>query len=236
MPSWARKKTRPELHEILSSKENNERKKIIKHIEDLTLHYDEIFISSGRKEYSLLGKNLIQASKELDLSPEETIIRLLLAEKFSTRIFNEAVTRENINKIINQPFACFASDGVGYDRVNYPVSSDKSDMPHPRSFGCYPYTLSKIVRDQGIMSWEEAIRKMTSMPASIMGLKDRGILKHGMKADVVVINPLVLKAEPNYQEPFQNPSGIEHVIVNGVLAIEDGRLTGAYPGTVLRKE
>ena len=109
-------------------------------------------------------------------------------------------------------------------------------MPHPRSFGCYPYTLSKIVRDQGIMSWEEAIRKMTSMPASIMGLKDRGILKQGMKADVVVINPLVLKAEPNYQEPFQNPSGIEHVIVNGVLAIEDGRLTGAYPGTVLRKE
>ncbi len=236
LPSWARKKTRAELREILSSKEKQERAEIIKHIENLTLHYDAIFISSGRKEYDLLGKNLLQASKELDLSPEETIIRLLLAEKFSTRIFNEAVTKENIEKIISQPFASFASDGVGYDRVNYPVASDKSDMPHPRSFGCYPYTLSNIVREQSLLSWEEAIRKMTSLPASTMGLKNRGNIKKGMKADIVVINPTKLKAEPNYTSPFQNPEGIEHVIVNGVMAIEEGNPTGAYAGVVLRKE
>lgn len=236
LPSWARRKKQEELKNILSQKNNPEREQILDHLREITLHYDSTYVTSGKREYGVIGQSLQAVSLNLGLSPEETVIHLLLANNFSTRIFNEAIAINNLEKIVAEPFAVFATDGVGYDRQNYPVASDKSDLPHPESFGAFPYALGTIARDTGMLSWQETIRKMTSFPASILGLKDRGIIRKGMKADIVVLNPVTLSAEPNYADPFQDPQGIEQVIVNGVPVIADGKLTDVYPGTVLRKD
>jgi N-acyl-D-amino-acid deacylase len=107
--------------------------------------------------------------------------------------------------------------------------------PSPRTYGSYPRVLGEFVRDDAWLGLEEAVRKMTSAPAARLGLKDRGRLADGMKADLVVFDPATVRANATYDEPRQFPDGIEYVVVNGVLVVDAGQHTGALPGRVLRR-
>jgi N-acyl-D-aspartate/D-glutamate deacylase len=108
------------------------------------------------------------------------------------------------------------------------------NKPNPRSYGTFPYILGQFVREEKLLRLEEAVRKMTAIPAQRLGLKDRGILRDGMKADVVVFDPDTVEARATFDEPKQYPQGIDYVVVNGKLVIDQGVHTGALPGRALR--
>jgi N-acyl-D-aspartate/D-glutamate deacylase len=108
--------------------------------------------------------------------------------------------------------------------------------PHPRTYGTFPRVLAKYVREERLLSLEEAVKKMTSLPAGRVGISDRGALREGLFADIVVFDPATIRDKATFDDPHQYPEGIEYVIVNGVPAVENGRLTGARAGRVLRKK
>ncbi|HEU4921271.1 MAG TPA: amidohydrolase family protein, partial [Candidatus Limnocylindrales bacterium] len=107
--------------------------------------------------------------------------------------------------------------------------------PSPRTYGSFPRILGQFVRDEGILGLEEAIRRMTSAPAARLGLRDRGVLRDGTAADLVVFDPATVRSNATYEEPRRFPDGIEHVIVGGAIVVDGGRHTGATPGRALRR-
>jgi len=107
--------------------------------------------------------------------------------------------------------------------------------PSPRSYGSYPRILGQFVRDEALLSLEEAVAKMTSMPAARLGLRDRGRITDGDVADLVVFDPAAVRSNATYEEPRRFPSGIDLVIVNGVPVVDGGEHTGALPGRALRR-
>jgi N-acyl-D-aspartate/D-glutamate deacylase len=109
-------------------------------------------------------------------------------------------------------------------------------QPNPRSYGTFPYVLGQLVRQEGLFPLEEAVRKMTSIPAQRLGLSDRGILRDGMKADIVMFDPDQVAARATFDNPKQFPAGIDYVIVNGQLVVDQGEHTGALPGRALRSQ
>jgi N-acyl-D-amino-acid deacylase len=107
--------------------------------------------------------------------------------------------------------------------------------PHPRAYGTFPRVLGRYVRDQGVVTLEEAIHKMTGLPAARLGLSDRGLVRAGAHADLVVFDPATIGDRATFDSPHQYATGIEHVLVNGVPVVEGGEHTGALPGRVLRR-
>jgi dihydroorotase/N-acyl-D-amino-acid deacylase len=135
---------------------------------------------------------------------------------------------EDVERIMQYPHTMHASDGR--------LSIIHQGHPHPRAFGTFPRVLGHYVREKGVLTLEDAIRKMTSLPASKMGLKDRGLLKEGYRADVTVFNPETIVDKATFEDPNQFPEGIDYVIVNGQVALEKGDFKAARFGTVLRKD
>ena len=108
--------------------------------------------------------------------------------------------------------------------------------PHPRLYGTMPRVVQEYVREQPLMTLEEAVRKMTSLPAAVFGFEGRGVVREGAFADLVVFDPAKVKDEATYANPQAYPSGIPHVLVNGVFVVRDGKTTGARPGTILLRK
>ena len=120
----------------------------------------------------------------------------------------------------------------------YMVCSDGilvGERPHPRGWGSHVRFLVRYVRDLGLLTWEEGVRRMTSAPARRIGAMDRGLIRPGMKADVVLFDPDTLQDTATYEKPKQYPEGVMHVMVNGQLVVEEGEPTGATPGRSLRE-
>jgi N-acyl-D-amino-acid deacylase len=109
------------------------------------------------------------------------------------------------------------------------------EKPSPRTYGSFPRILGQFVRDERLLSLPEAVRKMTSYPAQRLGIPDRGLLRDGMKADIVVFDPVTVRAVATYDEPRRFPVGIPYVIVNGQLVVDGGEHSGATPGRALRR-
>jgi N-acyl-D-aspartate/D-glutamate deacylase len=109
------------------------------------------------------------------------------------------------------------------------------DKPSPRTYGSYPRVLGQFVRDEALLSLQDAVRRMTGAPAARLGLRERGLLREGFAADVVVFDPARVRSNATYEAPRRYPDGIEHVIVNGTLVVEGGIHTGATPGRALRR-
>ncbi|HSG48180.1 MAG TPA: amidohydrolase family protein, partial [Longimicrobiales bacterium] len=129
--------------------------------------------------------------------------------------------------IMKHPMTMIASDG----RLTQPGEGH----PHPRWYGTFPRVLSEYVREQHVLTLEEAVHKMTGMPAARMGLTDRGRIQEGWVADLVVFDPATVKDRATFAEPHQYPEGIPWVFVNGVAQVSDGAYQDLRPGTVLRK-
>jgi N-acyl-D-amino-acid deacylase len=127
---------------------------------------------------------------------------------------------------MRQPWVSIASDGSA-------INLDAPGVPHPRNYSTNVRVLGYYVRDQHVLSLEDAIRKMSSLPAQILGLKDRGQLREGFAADVVVFDPATVGETNSFEKPKSYAKGVEHVLVNGVLVIDNGQHTGAKPGKAL---
>ena len=186
------------------------------------------FVSSFRDEVD--GLSIVDLGEARGTTPEEGLLDLLIeqeGEGFQIAFGNEEV---NLVQALAQPFTHFGSDGSALAAgMRTPMGK-----PHPRSFGTYPRVLRKYVREEGLLTLEEAIRKMSSAPANRLGLADRGVLRPGMKADMVLFDPDTVQDEATFEEPERYPTGIPWVFVNGVAIIAEGEPTGELPGQVLR--
>jgi len=137
------------------------------------------------------------------------------------------IDEEDVKRIMAHPQTMIASDG----RLNRLGDA----VPHPRAYGTFPRVLGRYVREQKVLTLEEAVKKMTSMPATRLGLTDRGCLRAGCAADVTIFNAQQVSDVGTYADPHHYPVGIPWVIVNGVPVVENGAFTAARPGKVLRR-
>ena len=169
------------------------------------------------------GRSLADLARAQGKRMVDTICDLLIEENLEVAFVARTGNPDNIRTIVRHPAHMVGSDGL--------LTGEK---PNPRSYGTFPYILGQFVRVEGLLRLEEAVRKMTAMPAQRLGLKDRGILRDGMKADIVVFDPDQVRAAATFEEPKQYPEGIDYVVVNGKLVIDNGIHTGALPGRALR--
>lgn len=178
----------------------------------------------------MIGKSITEiAQMQGGKDPADTCFDIVLAENNRVGEVNFGMCEEDIEYIMSQSFVMPGSDGEA-------LPLDTPGKPHPRNFGTFVRYLAHYCRDRGVLSLENAVQKMTSLPAARIGLHDRGVLKEGMWADLVLFDLEALKDDPDYQNPQQPCSGITQVYVNGVLTAEKGRHTGARAGHVLRKK
>jgi len=195
--------------------------------------YDLIQISRVKSASSrgFLGKRLSAIAEEMKNEPAEALLDLLIAEEGSVSFVGFGMSEANVDRVVRHPLVMIGSDGSSLTRE---VSADEG-TPHPRSFGAFARVLSHFVRERDVLSLPEAVRKMTSMPADQVGLKDRGRIAVGMKADLALFSLDSVKDLATYASPREFPEGIRHVLVNGRSVLRSGRHTGQHPGRVLQR-
>jgi len=176
-----------------------------------------------------IGKTVQQAADELGQDPYEFACDLLIMEKGEVGIVGFGMSEEQTEEILKHPLVMLCSDGSALA----PYGPLHQGKPHPRNYGTFPRFLGLYVRDRKALALPQAVQKMTSMPAAKLGLKDRGTLKVGNFADIVVFDPAAIADKATYTEPEQYPVGIDFVIVNGQVVIDHDNHTGALPGEVL---
>ncbi len=185
--------------------------------------------SEENKRYE--GKSISECSQITGLSPFEFIKKLMVEEKSRVNIMGFAMDEGNLKKVLSSPLVMVGSDGSAVA----PYGKLAEGKPHPRYYGTFPRVLGRYSREEKVFALETAVRKMTSMPAKKLGLKQRGILEKNYYADIVVFNPETVMDRATYLEPHQYPTGIEYVIVNGRITIRKGEHTGEHAGKVLRR-
>ncbi|NIM04353.1 MAG: amidohydrolase family protein [Armatimonadetes bacterium] len=182
------------------------------------------------KRKGLEGTRISEVCQAWRQTPLEIVVSLLRADEGRTEIIRFGISEEDIETVLQQPWTMVGSDAAAKD------FKEEWGHPHPRGFGTFPRVLAEYVRERGILALQEAIRKMTSLPAWRLGLADRGRIAPGCKADLVVFDLSSIADKATYQQPLQAPQGITWVIVNGVVVAREGKLTGARPGMVLRAQ
>lgn len=174
------------------------------------------------------GMNLTEIMEERDIEPtveNAADLVLHLLERSAVRGIFHAISESDLERILLHPATMIASDGE--------LAIPGVGSPHPRCCGTFPRVFAVYVREKGLLTLEEAVRKMTSLPAQRVGLEDRGLLRPGLAADVVVFDPETIRDRATFDDPHQVPEGVELVIINGEIVFESGEMTGARPGKVL---
>jgi N-acyl-D-aspartate/D-glutamate deacylase len=189
-----------------------------------------IWLGSAERRPELVGKSLAQIAQMRGQDPHEAMLDVLLEEEARPWMLAQDVSEEDFRAIVAHPVGGVISDGFSLA----PEGVLATGRQHPRSFSAFPYFLRRFVREQGVFAWEEAIHKLTGYPAGIIGLRDRGLLRQGLWADVCVFDPQAIADTADFERPYSYPRGIDHVLVNGVLAVSEGKLRGRRAGRVLR--
>jgi N-acyl-D-aspartate/D-glutamate deacylase len=161
-----------------------------------------------------------------DEDPADTCIALMSDEGGTITGMIHTMSEDDVRLVMKQPWVSIASDGSA-------INLEADGLPHPRSYSTNPRVLGYYVRDQKVLTLEDAVRKMTTLPAQILGLRDRGQIREGFAADLVVFDPATVKETNSFEKPKSYPVGIPYTIVNGVVVIDGGKHTGARPGKAL---
>ena len=221
----------------LLEKEN--RKEIISFIKnnlegpEKDMGWEGIIIADTKtKNNQVVGKSIYDLSTEKNKQPEEVIVDLLVEEEGCVKLIIFCMKEEDIKTIMKDSLVMIGSDG----RAVSPYGKFVNTHPHPRYYGTFPRILGKYVREEKVISLPEAIRKMTYMSATKIGLKDRGQITEGAFADIVIFNPHSVIDNATFENPHSFPSGIKEVLVNGKLVVERGKLTSSLPGKFLRRK
>lgn len=183
-----------------------------------------------------LDRPVLELAAERQADPLEVVFELLLHDRGLTRSSVGVMPEENTECMLRHPLTMVSTDGYTVDA--YPEAAGPEGHPpaklHPRSVATYPRLLGRYVRERGVLTWPEAVRKSTSMPAAVLGLADRGRIAPGAYADLVVLDEASVGHTGTFAEPHLPPRGINWVLVNGKVAIADGHPTGELAGRVLR--
>jgi dihydroorotase/N-acyl-D-amino-acid deacylase len=178
----------------------------------------------------LQGKTLAEIAKSQNKDPMDALFDLLIEDQAFTSVAVFGMSEDDVALALQQPWVSINNDSSGAS----PEGILGQEHPHPRAYGTFPRILRKYVREEKKLMLEDAIRKFSALAAQRMHFNDRGVLKYGMWADIVIFDPAQIKDVATFEEPNQLSKGMEFVLVNGVPVIEDGRMTGKLPGKVLR--
>lgn len=184
---------------------------------------DSLIVTSVRNRPELSGKSLAEISKSLGKSPEDAAIELVLAGGSSVISFN--MSDSDVAYFMKKPYVMTGSDGS--------IPTFGRGVTHPRNYGTFPRKIKHYAIEQGVISLPQAIRSCTSLPAEMLNLSDRGLLKKGFVADIVVFNPDTLRDLATFAEPHQYSEGIEYLLINGVPVVEHGEYNGQLAGRPL---
>ena len=176
------------------------------------------------------GKNLVHIGKEMGKDPRDAAMDLVIADRGETSVIISIMREDDVRAALANPMVSIGTDS-GARAEDGPFSESKS---HPRAWGSFPRVLGKYVRDEKLMTLEEAIRRFTSRPAARVGIADRGLLKPGFRADITIFNPDTIIDRSTFEDPTHYSQGVEHVFVNGQAVVSGGKITDARPGDPVR--
>lgn len=176
------------------------------------------------------GKTIAQIAADEHQDPLEALLNLVIAGKDHVSAVYFTMSEEDVKYAMQQPFVSVGTD-AGAVNIQGPLSESKT---HPRAYGSFPRILGRYVREQHLFSLEQAIRKFTSLPAQRVGLRDRGLLRAGAFADITIFDPATINDAATFEDPHRPSIGIEYVIVNGVISLDHGKITGRLGGRPLR--
>jgi dihydroorotase/N-acyl-D-amino-acid deacylase len=185
-------------------------------------------LNPGLERWS--GRRLTEVAQAMGTTPEEALLRLVEADRASTSVVRFSMNEDDLQAALRRPWVSVGADS-GAAATDGPLARERR---HPRAFGSMARVLGRYSRDLGLFPLEEAVRRMTSLPAQRVGLADRGLLKPGFMADVVVFDPARVRDRATYEQSAQYAEGVEHVVVNGRVVLEKGSMTGERPGRALR--
>lgn len=250
IPPWAQDGGTDQL--VARLKDPKERVRIRKEMENTTPSWESRYQSAGTWQNVQLaaigrtrggtndavspnrkyeGMRVLEAAKQAGKDPFDFVFDLLIEEHGSIGCVYFIIDEADLALAMKQPWVAVGSDGSSL-AIDGPL---RAGVPHPRNFGTFPRVLGRYVRDLKVIPLEEAVRKMTSLPASILGLTDRGAIKQGMWADLVIFDPATVADKATFEDPFQYPVGIDTVLVNGTVVLDEGKHTNARPGKVLKR-
>jgi len=181
----------------------------------------------GRKYEGLSLEEILKGKNRFD-DPYEGLFDWILEIGANATIVVFAMDESDVRTVLSSPLSSVITD-------IFAIAPSAPGKIHPRAYGTFPRFLGKYVREEKFLPLEEAIRKITSLPAGKLRISDRGLLREGFWADIVIFDPGKIKDKATYPDPHQYPEGITHVIVNGQIVVENGSLTGSRPGKVLRR-
>jgi len=195
--------------------------------------WDAIVLANARNpgNAKYVGQRLSDIAKAQGKSPEDAAWDLVTEGQGRVMAIYHMMSEKDIETALRFPWISIGSDAGAVAQIG---AADATGLPHPRGFGNAVRVISKYVKERKVLTLEEAVRKMTSWPATRMRLADRGVIREGMKADITIFDLNALDDRATYERPMEFPTGIEWVIVNGVVTIDRGRHTGAKAGQVLR--
>jgi N-acyl-D-amino-acid deacylase len=215
--------TKRMLERLRNKNEREQVRNLIKESRGLNWGWHNILVTSlntpKNKPYE--GLNLKEISEMRGEDTVETLFNIILEEKNAVTMVSFNMSEEDVLDIMRSPFQMVCTDGIVLGK------------PHPRAFGSFPRILGRYVK-AGTLRLEDAIRKMTSLPAETLRIRDRGLIKLGMYADITIFNPRTVIDMGTYTDPIQYPKGIEYVIVNGTLTVDNGSHIGNHNGKVLK--
>jgi N-acyl-D-amino-acid deacylase len=229
LPEWAREGGRDKLFARIQDPET--RARIIAAMRPES-DPEGILLAAFKSEAlkPLAGKTLAEIAAMRGASPEDTLLDLLVEDDSRIGTVYFSMSEDNVRKKVALPWVSFGSDAGSPAAEGVFLQS----MTHPRAYGTFARVLGKYVRDEGIITLQEAVRRMTAFPADTLSLKRRGRLAAGHFADVVVFDPDTVQDHATFTAPHQYATGVQHVFVNGVQVLKDGDHTGAKPGRVVR--
>lgn len=231
LPDWVSEGGRYAMLQRL--KERFTRRQIKVEMQKTGIEYKNIYLLGATfLDRSLTKKSLAQIACARNGDPEDAIMDILLSSEGRAIVRMDVLSEEHIEKAIQHPLSIIASDGAGYS-IDH---RQTGETIHPRCFGCFPRFLSHYVQERKLLSWQEAIYKITGFPARRFGIEKRGILQEGNYADIVVFDPENLKERATIQNPYQYAQGIEHLIINGELVLKDAVYREKKAGMIIRKE
>lgn len=184
----------------------------------------DVVIASTTAHPEWEGKSLVVLSAEMQCTPEAAAARILEAEPGTTVVLH-VMSEDDVRTVMRHPSTMIGSDGI-------PTIEGK---PHPRLYGTFPRVIGRYARDEKLFSMEEAVYRMTGLAAATFGLQDRGVIREGAYADLVLFDPATIIDRGTFEDPKRAPDGIRAVLVNGALAVEGGKFTGVRTGRVLRR-
>ena len=229
LPAWVSKGGKKMMLQRLKNPEI--RAKLVEDMKTSEFDYSKIEIANSSLNKTLSRRKITDIASSQEKSVEDAVIDVLIASEGRVITSTEILSPENIGKAIVDPHSIIATNGAGYNLDH----AKTGELVHPRSFGTFPRILSRYVLGKRILKWEEAIRKMSALPAEKFGIEKRGRIKEGFFADITILDRDKIEDLATAENPYQYSKGIEYVMVNGRVVLDEGNYTNLKNGEIIKK-